>query len=275
MGLNLSQFRWPSADVMIWHRQILYALMAVVLMFDLARSADRGPRPQAEWLWPVLWFDAVPSDWAVVFCSVLAGISMFVSVWKPDLLWPRISSAVGFSIYVAYDSSFGKTSPSLYAWLYVAILMTLLPRGSSSFTERMRERLVFWGAQSAILLTYCFAGFWKAWDLGYHLWRGRGLSSVHDQIAFQVLIDGRITKLGQWIAHEPRLGAGIWLVVIAFELLSIWVILRPQRIREYALVALAFHSLVIAFFGLPFLANMILLAVLGVMSPYATRSFRP
>ena len=64
---------------------------------------------------------------AVMFGTYL--LSSLIVVLIPELRWARAAYALTLLQYMAFISGFSKVNHGLHAWLYVAIIFVLLPKG--------------------------------------------------------------------------------------------------------------------------------------------------
>jgi hypothetical protein len=226
--------------------------------------------------WPASWIDSNDPRFGV---SLVLGAVLVSSIWAaiaPQHRLARIALAVSFLQYVAVVNGFGKIVHNLHGPLYLAFVLTLLPRApwekGTTVASRQHLLTVVWMAQAVLLFAYAMTGLWK---VVYSLYDA--IQPAHTSMlsldGFSVLLATRVAiteqdpVLADFVIDRPLLGWLLYVGTIYLELGSIFVIFRPRLHRAWGFGLLSFHIGTQLMMGFTFTENIALIGLFLVLSP--------
>lgn len=254
-----------------------YAMSLVWVLLSMGAWPVLGRRELAEPLWPVAWYSVVgtPGTQTIVLGGYLS--AALAAAVAPGSRTARVAYAVMLLEYMALVNSFDKINHNLHAWLFVAIVLILLPggwaRGTLDRGRKVHLLTVFWSAQLVVLFTYTLTGIWKVGFAGLHLLQGHrsglDLSAFSNIVADRLLQTDQDTILGELFVHNQIPGWGLYLATMYIETASVLIAFRPRLHRAWGLGLIGFHVGTQLVMGFTFVQNVALLGLLLVCSPLA------
>lgn len=233
--------------------------------------------PRATTLWPgTWWFDwfSVRTSVHIIFCFYLAAAVLVVLAPQQRLL--RLAYAFGLLQYMAFVNSFDKINHDMHGWLFVSIVLVLLPTGHWRRPRRVADRQFFltvvWTATLVVLLFYSLTGFWKVDAVVHALAHGR-MSGI-DFAGFSYIVGARIvltnqdTLLGHFFTFHELPGWFLFTGTMYLETASIIIAFRPRLHRVWGLALILFHLGTLLAMGFTFGPNIVLVGLLLVCSPF-------
>jgi len=262
--------------------RLFYGLTAV----EVSRALESWPRWRAEteWdpLWAVTWFDPVGMETGVAITIVMLAVGVFGSLLAPGARPFRILAFVGLLLYGSLANSFGKINHGIHPFIYISFLFVLLPSGRASEKNpprafRQQYLLVFWAAQSSMLMLYTLSGLWKLYGGVMQFLVGQvgnfHIRGMAYQIADRLMQDHGTSMLGPFLIERPVLGWFLLLGGIYLELCSFWIAFRPRLHRLWGVALMCLHLGNVLVLTIAFPGFILLLALLFLASPFQwTRS---
>lgn len=228
--------------------------------------------------WPTSWMNLVDPTVAVYSIRLLFLAGTFFAALFPAQRLARLLAFVGLLEFVSLYASFWKLDVDWYTWVLCAFLLIFLPSSWSnpaqtSFVNRKKFLLVFWGCLAVILLTYSMSGLGKIVGVVQQISAGQVHSLALDAAALHIadrLITTNATSVfGPLVIDHPWLG---WPFFVGFNfylmLFSFWAAFRPSIHRLWGAGLILYHIGAYLTMNIGFTANILLLALFCLYSPF-------
>ncbi len=243
-----------------------------------------GPHPESIAqllpLWPISWLPLFPVNLGIGLIYAILSIGTLAAAIFPHGRIARTLAFIGLLEYAALASSFGKINHGYHLWVLTSLLLIFLPGGwvrQASLTGQQKGNYLclFWGCQGMILLVYTMSGLWKVQEGFIQLFHGQANAFSPDALALQTA-DGLLqtrsqTLLGPLFIAHPLLGWPVYLGTICLELLSIVMWFRPSLHKLWAIGLIGMHLGIYLTMGIPFIDNILLLALFFFASPFVAK----
>jgi hypothetical protein len=280
--------RWTAVDFVRFQRQayqrstvlvrvfyaasLLWAVQSAGSWTNYAESETASP------LWPAAWW----FDWVTVRTGVNIIFGAYLGASVIALLFPerRIARA-GYSLtllqYMAVINGFFKIGHAFHAWLFVSLILILLPDGRWHARRRIADRhqflIVVWLSQFVLLFFYTLAGVWKLTHAIEQLFSGQ-TSAFHVQgfsliLGKKLLDSNELTVFGDFLLRHELLGWALFLGAMYVETFSVLVAFRPRLHRVWGAGLILFHIGTQLAMDIGFQQNVLLLGMFIVCSPFA------
>ena len=249
-----------------------WVLAAVSLWPQYQQSKATDPLWPAHW-----WFEHVSLRTGVnlIFCAYL--VASLVVVLLPQRRLARAAYALALLEYLAFVNTPDKINGDLQMWLFVAIILVLLPRGPWTEPRRVADRQYFltviWTATLVVLFFYSLSGAWKVHDAVFALAHGR--NSGLNPSGFSFIVGQRIletnqnTVLGLFFTRNELPGWALFVGTMYLESASVIIAFRPRLHRVWGVALILFHLGTQLVMGFTFPQNIVLVGLLLVCSPFA------
>jgi hypothetical protein len=293
----LTGARTPAGVADVWRRQPIELARAVIVVRAFyactAYLLIEWARGWAEWatvhtlepLWPLFWARWTGVETAIAFVHGSSLACALCAAIMPQLRAARLAVAVTFMLESALLNSRTGTviAHGLHPWLWTAMLFVFLPNGTEAEIAASRPRSqrylrVFAGAQATVLMFYSLSGLFKIAGAVLQLSRGEVHAFAADALARHAayrLLEGAepagFFALGPWLVSHPGAGAAIFPFAIYLEACSFVVAFRPALHRVWGMSLIMMHLGVYLFLTILFSAQILLLGLLLLASPFAPR----
>lgn len=233
-------------------------------------------------VWPVAWFTLLDPALGADLIAGLALISLLIVVLLPQSTVARILAFVGFFLFTAFDNSFGKINHDLHAWIGFMFALMFIPAGNwqlgaKSIRFRQHFLTAFWFGMALMSLFYTMSGIFKVYGIGFQL-ANNMVSAIHPNgLAYQVM--GRLLQtntesiFGPLLLNYPWIGWLPYIGAIYLELFSIVAVFRPRLHPLWGGGLIALHLGNWLLLSIPFTANVVLLALFFLNSPFRPPDF--
>lgn len=261
-----------------------YYLFGVVLLvyetgqwLPLRRSATIDP------LWPARWLDETSPQRGIDAVLIAFSVATVVAAVLPRSRLARAAFSLALLQYLSVKFGFGKINHGFHAWLFTSVAFVLLPAAPAwrRPTPAMRRLVlqIVWSAQVVLLFTYTLTGMWKLWYAVDAVLFSDRIGAFHPRgfsllIAEDLVITGRKTLLGVTLVEQYRVGWLLFNGTIFLQVTSLLAALRPRLHRLWGAGLIAFHLGTQLAMGFTFVANIVLLGLLLVCSPWAPDEVR-
>jgi len=257
--------------------RVYYALSVAVAVQSISGWPGYARLQNADPLWPAhWWFDrvGVRTGVNVIFCAYL--VAAAVVMLLPERRWARLAYAFTLLQYMALLNSFDKVNHSLHAWLFVSIVLILLPRGPWDGRRRIGDRQFFltvvWVAILVVLLFYTLTGAWKIDEAVRGVIDGRingfSFSGFSHIVGLRLLTNNQGTVLGPFFTHNEIPGWALFVGTMYLETSSVIIVFRPRLHRLWGAGLIAFHVGTQLAMGFTFPENIVLVGLFLVCSPW-------
>ena len=234
--------------------------------------------PPTDPLWPIgLVVNTVGAEWLAyemplaVFGSALGLLAVFF----PGKFLFRLGVFLYLLFAVAMANSYGSINNDGHIALYVSFALLFLPSAIGS-PGRMRRKdamtaiMVFWFAQSLVLLPYALSGLFKIYVSRLELLAPDGFVRIMTERALEDTTE--IPWLLPFFASQPLLAQFLLLGAVYVQAFALLALFRPHLHRPLGAALIAFH------FGTDYLLNIffhniVLLGIFLVFSPFAQGRF--
>jgi hypothetical protein len=283
------------SELFTFHRQAYIAATFSVRLFYAFTLWPVLNRLGANWLpwrtvgelnlvWPVAWFPLLDPVFGVDLIGSLTLISLLLVILLPQSVLTRVLAFVGFFIFVSFGNSFGKINHDLHAWMAFMFGFIFIPAGNWQIGEksvRFRQHFLtaFWLGMALMSLFYTMSGILKVYGIGFQLSNGM-VSALHPHgLAYQVM--GRLMQtntesvFGSLLLEYPWAGWPMYIGAIYLELFALIAVFRPRLHPIWGLGLMLLHLGNWLLLSVPFTANVILLALFFVHSPFRPATFNP
>jgi hypothetical protein len=233
-------------------------------------------------VWPVAWFSLVDPRLGADIIGLLALISLILVVIFPQSRWVRILAFVGYFMMTAFGGSFGKINHDMHAWMGFMFAFIFLPvghwrEGAKSVRFRQHFLTAFWFGMMLMTMFYTMSGILKVIGIGYQVLHGM-VSALHPYgLSYQVM--GRLLQtnsesiFGPLLLDHPLVGWPMYIGAIYLELLALVAVFRPRLHILWGIGLMVLHIGNWLLLAVPFTANVILLTLFFVNSPFRPSSF--
>ena len=228
-------------------------------------------------LWAVAWVPLVSLPTAIIIVRGLFLSGALAAALFPQSRSARILATIGLLEFVGLYTSALLIDVDWYVWVPIAFLLIFLPAGwhqPETLTPAAREKLLWtiWGCQAFILLTYSMAGIGKLYSVatqvligGTHVFAPTAPAAI---TANQLLYIGTATPLGPWVIDHPWLAWPFFVAADLLQLFSLAAALRPRLQWPWGIALILFHIGSYLTMGIGFAANVLLLALFLLSSPF-------
>jgi hypothetical protein len=255
-----------------------YVISAYWAVTAIAQWPGYRRTTSADPLWPAHWWlqhVSLHTGVDLIFGAYLM-TSLIVMV-VPQQRWTRIAYAVALLQYMAFINTPDKVNHDLHGWLFVSIILVFLPRGPWIDERRIGDRqfflTVFWVATLVVLFFYTLTGFWKLDDGLTALRAGRingfNISGFSYIVGQRLLQTNQESVLGDFFTRNALPGWLLFTGTMYLESSSVIVAFRPRLYRLWGLALILFHVGTFLAMGFTFPANIVLVGLLLVCSPFA------
>ena len=204
-------------------------------------------------------------------------LATLLALALPQLRLARIAYAFTLLQYMAFVNGFDKINHDLHAWLFVGVVLVLLPRGPWDSSRRASHRqyflVVFSTAQFVMLLFYTLTGFWKVYtatrDFAAGTMGGFNLSGFSYIVANRLVQTSQSAVLGNFFVHHELYGWALFCGTMYLETFSVIIAFRPRLQRAWGFGLILFHVGTQLAMGFTFFENIVLVGLLLVCSPFA------
>ncbi len=229
-------------------------------------------------LWPTWWWFqevSVRTGVNMIFGAYL--VAALFALALPQLRLARIAYAFTLLQYMAFINGFDKINHDLHAWLFVGLILVLLPKGPWVNSRRAAYRqyflVVFSTAQFVMLLFYTLTGFWKVYTATTSFATGRiggfSISGFSYIVANRLIQTSQVAVLGDFFVHHELYGWALFCGTMYLETFSVLIAFRPRLQRIWGFGLILFHVGTQLAMGFTFSPNIVLVGLLLVCSPFA------
>lgn len=247
--------------------------MATILRYDRAYDG-----PPTDPLWPIgLVVNIAGTEWLAyeMPLTVIGSAAGLLAVFFPGNFIIRLGVFLNLFFVVALQNSYGSINHHGHIALYVSFALLFLPSAIGS-PERMRRKdamaaiMVFWFAQSLVLLPYTLSGLLKIYGSRLELLAPDGFVRIIVARALEDTLD--IPWLLPFFASQPLLAQFLLLGAVYMQAFALLALFRPHLHRPLGAALIAFH------FGTDYLLNvffqnLVILGIFLVFSPFAQGRF--
>ncbi len=247
--------------------------MATRLSYEYAYD---GPPTDA--LWPVSLVVSATGAERLAYempLAVVGAAAGLLAVLFPGKFVFRLGVFLYLLFAVALANSYGSINHHGHVALYVSFALLFLPSAIASH-ERMRRKdamaaiMVFWFAQSLVLLPYTLSGLYKIYGSRFELLAPDGF--VRIMVARALEETNEIPWLLPFFASQPLLAQFLFLGAVYAQVFALLALFRPHLHRPLGAALIAFH------FGTDYLLNvffhnLVYLGIFLVFSPFAQGRF--
>lgn len=229
--------------------------------------------------WPAEWIDAVGTRTGITAILVAyTAFSIAVAV-LPRFLLLRVGYSASLLCFLSLSNGLGKIGHGMHSWFWLSVILVLLPAARTAWrptTDGDRRRTflqVVMLGQLVVLFFYTLTGLWKILYATKAL-VGPGVSAFELDgfsylIGANLLSTNRATLVGDFLVDNPAIGWLLFNGTIYLEAASLLIVLRPRLHRFWGFGLLLFHIGTQAAMGILFPANVVLLGLLLLCSPFA------
>ncbi|MDU8913932.1 hypothetical protein [Aestuariicoccus sp. MJ-SS9] len=269
-AISIVQFFYIYTSVQFYRQASIFSNLQ-------ANEADRF-----SFLWPLAWMDRMPLDLAGDILASLCVIVGLASIFLWRFFLVRLAVAALFLQIAAFSNSAGGINHGYHEWLWITFVFLLLPNASRLSVNlpratKIRFLYAFGVAPTLILFFYTLSGIYKVLDAtlmliigelgGFHPW------AMAYTLAKRSLETGTDPLWAGLIIDIPILGWPLYLALYYIEFFSILVAFRPELVRVWGLLLIAFHFGTYAFLDITFPQHVLINGILFVMSPFAPSKF--
>jgi hypothetical protein len=280
--------RWTVVEFVRFQRQayerstvlvrVFYAASLLWAVQSAGSWASYADSETASPLWPASWW----FGWVSVRTGVniIFGAYLVASVMALLFAERRIARAA-YSLtllqYMAVINGFFKIGHAFHAWLFISLVLVLLPDGRWHERQRIADRhhflTVVWLSQFVLLFFYTLAGVWKVAH-AIEQYVGGETSAFHVRgfsltLAKKLLDSNELTVLGDFLLRHQLLGWALFLGAMYIETFSVLIAFRPRLHRAWGAGLILFHIGTQLAMDIGFQQNVLLLGIFIVCSPFA------
>ena len=276
-----ADFRRTAVGV-VWLVRFFYLFIAFKMNTSMRPFEVLANGTPTDPLWPIELLNAlmgtgwVEQAYGMPFTPVACSILGLLAIIFPGMLIWRLGVFFYLFVFIALTNSYGSTNHGAYFFVYISFALLFLPSaaghpGRMSRKNAMDCIMVFWFAQSVVLLPYFLAGFWKI--------VGSGLELLTPDGFVRILLARAMTDMHPVPLMLPFVVEHQWLSQIAFlsvvyvQVVAGFALFRPHLHRPFGVVLILFH------FGTDWLMNIksydlaVILGMIMVFSPLAPERF--
>lgn len=268
-----------AAVGVVWIVRFFYLFTAYSIATNLEFSGAFMGTDLTDPLWPaVLLRDSVGIEWLnnVSAISISASVIALLAVVFPSVLIFRVGVFLYLLLFGAIENSYGSINHGIHFYIYISFVLMFLPSsvgrpGEMSRKDAMSSIMVFWFAQSVILLTYSLAGYWKVYNSGVELLAPDG---------FVRILLARLVS--DTMSVPPLLPLGVqqefpmqvmFVATIYVQLFALFALFRPHLQRLFGVVLIVFHFGTDWLINLYFHQHLVFLGLFLVFSPFVPTHF--
>jgi hypothetical protein len=256
-----------------------YYAVSVLWVIQVTSGWERyASLKEAHPLWPASWWFqevSVRTGVNTIFGAYL--VATVVALAVPQLRLARIAYAFTLLQYMAFVNGFDKINHDLHAWLFVSLILVLLPKGPWVKSRRAAHRqyflVVFSTAQLVMLLFYTLTGFWKIYTATTDFAAGRvggfSFSGFSYIVANRLIQTSQVAVLGHFFVQHELYGWALFCGTMYLEAFSVVIAFRPRLQRIWGLGLILFHIGTQLAMGFTFPENIVLVGLFLVCSPFA------
>ena len=247
--------------------------LATGLSYDRAYDG-----PPTDPLWPIsIVVNIAGAEWLAydMPLAVLGSGLGLLAVFFPGIFVFRLGVVLQLLFVVALANSYGSINHAGHGALYVSFALLFLPSAIGSL-ERMQRKdamaaiMVFWFAQSLVLLPYTLSGLFKLYISRFELLAPDGFVRIMTERALEETLD--IPWLLPFFTSQPLLAQFLLLGAVYVQTFALLALFRPHLHRPIGIALIAFH------FGTDYILNiffhnLVLLGIFFVFSPFAQGRF--
>ena len=276
-----SDFRHAAVDI-VWLTRFFYLFVAFLMNTGYLHLASAWQGRPTQPLWPIEllnsllgtgWVERLVDMPAIpVVCSLIG----LLAVIFPGSAVLRIAVFLYLLIVTALRYSYGGLNHFSHFLIYVSFALIFLPSAircarQMSRKDAMNCVMVFWFAQSILLLSYFLAGFWKIWYSELQLLSSDGFVRI---LLSRMVADIRpVPLMTPLLVKHGVLAQLIFLAVVYIQLAAIFVLFRPHLHRLFGVVLILFHYGTDWLLSIAFYEFTVVLGLFLVFSPFAPRRF--
>ena len=233
-------------------------------------------------LWCVRWARWSGPALAGSLIYAASVLSAIACVLAPARRAARVAFAVAVLELGGLGNSFGKINHGWHVLCVCAFLLCFLPSGDLAWIRRSTGRvqaylLGVWSLLGSFFLAYTISGVWKVAVGFVQAAHGEpnafSPSALAYHVARRLLETGDTTPLARLLVRHPALGWPGSLLTLYLEAFAIVAAFRPRLHRPWAMGLIAFHLGSGLVLGIGFYHHVLLLGVLGLVSPFAPAGF--
>ncbi|MEM8818323.1 MAG: hypothetical protein AAGE90_02165 [Pseudomonadota bacterium] len=260
---------------------VFYALtLAKLYMVSDRYIGWGGDFQNVELLWPLWWTGFVDQQRALFLLASLSLVAGTLGLFWWRALWVRIFVSVMLLLLAAFNNQGGTINHSSHEWLWVSVAFWFLPSGSPNLgledrLWRVRLMLAFAGAGGLIMMFYALSGMWKVIEGLEQVVAGE-FGGLHPDamavtIARRAMQTGTSPLLAELIIAVPWAGWPLYLGLYYVEIVALVVIFRPELVRLWGAILIAFHLGTLAFLDIIFVDHVVINALLFWLAPWAVK----
>ena len=233
-------------------------------------------------LWPVWWLNAVDAQAGARVILTGGFVAAVLGAFFCEHRWARVAVFLGLLEYLGLKYSFGRIYHSMHLALTFSFLFIFLPRhwarpGAADRLTRQMTLRVFWCCQAFILMAYSMAGLGKIGGAIYQMFMGQ-IHALHPQAlalhaAERLLQTNSSSLLGEWVIEHPLWGWPLMVGMMYIQFFSIWAAFRPSLHKLWGIGLILFHIGNSLILNINFHANIFLIAVFLLYSPFQSERF--
>jgi predicted DCC family thiol-disulfide oxidoreductase YuxK len=225
-------------------------------------------------LWGVVWIRSL--EWGVAVRGIL--LFFFTSSILGVLFFQR-SLVVRFLVflsvflYVSLISSFGKIDHFMHFVIVASFLFIFLPSSKAKSIKGSTLK-VFFGVQTFILVAYFLSGSFKVLGAVKQVLSGSASAFSNDSLAINLsktmmAFDFDYFFTDFLLSHFSYFFSILLVLGYLVELLAVYFLFKRKYHRLYGVVLLLFHAGILLTVGADFIAQMLIVALFFVFSPFA------
>jgi hypothetical protein len=240
--------------------------------------------PALEPLWPIAWFEWTGIRTGVIIVLALSFGGAILAAAAPTIRLFRVLAAAGLLVFSAFFNSFGMINHGWHGWLWVAIVLVLLPDGdishiAASTCRQQRYFRVVWAAQAAMMLFYSLSGAFKLAGIVYQTFRGEITGLNPEALPRQAInkmletdFQGPGGYVSIFLAEHIWIAWPIFLFTLYLEAFTVVVAFRPGAQRVWGILLVLCHIGIYFAMTIMFSWHALLAGLLVACSPWARGS---
>ena len=231
-------------------------------------------------LWPIsVLTSAFGPEWLAQTQIIAAAgliVGLLAAIFPGSLLW-RLGVFLYLFLHAALWNSYGAINHSVHFYIFIAFALLFLPP-TVGVPKRMSRKdvlnclMVFWFAQTLILLSYSLAGLWKIVESQITLIAPTGfvrimLSRIMDDVQPDVPL------LMPYLAPYEYPAQILFLSLVYIQLFALLALFRPHLHRPLGIALILFHLGTGWLLNVWFREHVVFLGLFLVFSPMAPDRF--
>ena len=273
--LSITDFTHASAQIITITR-FFYLFITFYIYSSSSSILKFGQKIPQDPLWPIaiLGEEIFVGHGASLF--IFSFVTALAASILPASLLFRAATFLSLFFITAFNNSFGSISHSMHFVVFVSFLFIFLPNQIKNNnyltrTDRLSAIAVFWWIQSILLLSYTLAGTLKVLSTGTGLFVTDGL--MRTVLTRAIPNGGSPLAFEQIVSNNSLVTQFFYLGNIYIQLISIFVLFRPNLHKLYGCVLIMFHFGTFILLQIKFTPHIIIWGLFFVMSPLAPKSF--